>query len=108
VDWRVFFCCCDAGSSAKLKPNARRLEITLPLDTESDNYQEMQDEQKRIKTLQLRCALPCHAMLCSLPACMPCHAMLCMCYKQQLSANHHGSNLQCLDSSLAVVIMFST
>jgi hypothetical protein len=54
-------CCWRAGSSAKLKPNARRLEITLPLDTQSGNYQEMQDEQKRIKTLQLRCAMPCCA-----------------------------------------------
>jgi hypothetical protein len=43
-----------AGSSARFKPNAQRLEISLPLDAESDNYREQQDEQKCIKTLELR------------------------------------------------------
>jgi len=43
-----------SGSSAKFKPNARRLEMSIPLDTNSGNYQEVQDEHKRIKTLELR------------------------------------------------------
>lgn len=52
-NWRAY----DAGapgSSARFKPNARRLEISLPLDTESDNFREQTDEQKSIKTLELR------------------------------------------------------
>jgi len=44
----------DSGSSAKFKPNACRLEMSIPLDTNSGNYQEVQDDHKRIKTMELR------------------------------------------------------
>jgi hypothetical protein len=45
-----------AGATAKFKPNAKRLEMSIPLDTESDNYTDSQDEYKRIASLDLRCA----------------------------------------------------
>jgi hypothetical protein len=43
-----------AGSTARFKPNARRLEMSIPLDTSSENYRAPEEENKGLKTLELR------------------------------------------------------
>lgn len=52
----VCACACFAdrsGVTARFKPQARRLEMSLPLDTSGENYGDA-DENKRITALTLR------------------------------------------------------
>lgn len=45
---------CRAGAKVQFKPQARKLEISLPLDTENDNYGDCDEQHKKIEALNLR------------------------------------------------------
>lgn len=100
------------GTTAKFKPNARRLELSLPLDTGSVNYSDShEDPSKRMTTLELRsgvvvcvrvCRRGCVCVCGCVRACVCREACLCACVRQPSQRTVHA--LLCATATRVLVV----